>query len=64
MRLAAITNMVVGEKKLDKEKGDHKVTFTLTVALAFPSGMCCIKILIFEILNFRDIKLHRFITKM
>lgn len=37
MRLATITNMVVGEKKLDKEKGDHKVTFTLTVALAFPS---------------------------
>ena len=36
--------MVVGEKKLDKAKGDHKVTFTLTVALAFPSGMCHIKI--------------------
>ena len=30
--------MVASETKLDKERGDHKVTFTLTVALAFPTG--------------------------
>jgi len=35
--------MVVTEKKLDKDNGDHKVTFTLTVALAFPSGECSMK---------------------
>lgn len=29
--------MVASERKLDKDKGDHKVTFTLTVALAFPT---------------------------
>lgn len=28
---------MVSEVKSDKEEGDHKVTFTLTVALAFPS---------------------------
>lgn len=29
--------MVIVDRKLDRTKGDHKVTFTLTVALAFPS---------------------------
>lgn len=29
--------MVIAEKKLDMTKGDHKVTFTLTISLAFPS---------------------------
>ena len=30
---------IVSGMKLVQEKGDHTVTFTLTVALAFPSGM-------------------------
>lgn len=30
---------MVIDKKLDKEKGDHKVTFTLSVALAFPTDV-------------------------
>ena len=30
--------MVIVDKELDSTKRDHKVTFTLTVALAFPSG--------------------------
>lgn len=30
--------MVASERKSDEEKGVHKVTFTLTVALAFPTG--------------------------
>ena len=30
---------IVSEMNLVQEKGDHTVTFTLTVALAFPSGM-------------------------
>jgi len=37
---------MVIDKKLDKEKGDHKVTFTLTVALAFPTGLCFARVFI------------------
>ena len=35
---------IVSVMKLVQEKGDHTVTFTLTVALAFPSGMRCEKV--------------------
>lgn len=55
--------MVASERKLDEEKGDHKVTFTLTVALAFPTGklMYCFKKHVgFPSRSWHSIKLHRY----